>query len=106
MTGWIGAGVVALALVVTAWRESQREKARQTARMYDGSRGRDQMAEARLTYFARTAPDSEITAAVRLFESVELDLAMARVEAAFAAAEEEARLKAEARKQAEEEGAA
>lgn len=103
MSGWIGAGVVALALVVTAWRESQREKARQTARMYDGSRGRDQWAEARLTYFARTAPDSEITAAVRLWESVELDRAAAQVVAEMAA---QAAEESERRKAAEEEGAA
>lgn len=104
MTGWIGAAAVAIALAVTAWRESQREKARRTARMYDGRMARDQWAEARLDYFARTAPDSEITAAVRLFESAELDRAAARVVAELCeqAMEESARRKAEA----EEEGAA
>lgn len=33
---WIWAGLILGALAVTAWRESQREKARQTARMYHG----------------------------------------------------------------------
>lgn len=90
---WIWGAVVLAALVVTAWRESQAEKARQTARMYAGRRDVEaQIAAARLDYFARTAPPSEIAAAVRLHESIELDRAAARVVAEMAAqAADEAR---------------
>lgn len=92
-------------LAVVAWKASQQEKARHLARMYDGRRpsgwfDADPTAAARLDYFARTAPDSEIRAAVRLHESAELDEAAARVVAELAAEESKRRKAA-----AEEEGA-
>ena len=99
----IVAGYLA-ALAVVARRTSRAERDR-LGRMYDGRRiVVEQVATARIDYFARTAPDSEIRAAVRLHESVELDEAAARVVAELAkqAAEESARRKAAA----EEEGAA
>ncbi len=80
--------VAVVALVVEAVREWRAETRRQQARMYADRRPAPnliaeqvdrQAAEARLTYFARTAPHDEIRDRARALESFELNRAAARV---------------------------
>jgi len=91
----LGFAAVLVALAWEAWRESRRETARLNRRMYDGRRRLvgDQIAQARLDYYAHTATPGEIRAAVTLWESDDLDAAARRVDDELAryAAEETAR---------------